>query len=1085
DMAALQPDSHTGLVASDSLSIPFYVPLSDWQDTDMSAESFLRAHLESLLSPANYLVRNFDRLVAAGRFLLVLDGLNELPGRKAHRQEGCHENQEPDGLDALRPRAVGSIDPRERSLRDFAQARALRTHFVLSCRSHEYFDSLRWQVIRVLPMNATQIDRFIDAYLEPDKALPLHESMHSNTALADIATNPFFLASIIEIYRPGLRLESRGQIMTLLLRGMLERDWLRSERGDATDVEDILQERSRMVRTVGRVAFGMLDARRVGNQAPIGELRDRERTAVQDMANTGLLFERDGEYYFRHQIVQEFFAAMALRTRTVRRRPAKLLVDARWSEVVALWYDLEPEPVYRKVVRSLRAHNPPWRFPRSHGGAALAFYQFTTSLVFVVFASLYIADLILGPARALPLLFGWVSVNPLVILIVLLGIRIPWSWLAWNRRVIPNAAYVLTLTQRPSAIAEIVSVQRRLFHQERVEVAKSVARMGPVATPIVVQGLRSKKWRIRAGCVRILGEITYVHPEDTAAADALIAVAHVDDPKVSRSLAEALIRCRDPRTPEAVTALIERSRNDNPLVAQYRLQPLGEEARVLDSSWTQDVVVAKLETFSRPERTLIERQISLRLMGALRFPGTEERLRAVAANRQEPPPIRQAAVVGLGFIQSQEAVKWLLWLASLPGLEQQVANAVRGLRNPEVVGVLTDPPFQIPWQIRIAVAAALGSIKSPAALAGLFAMAEDDDEDVRTAVARALGGVGEADAVPVLAALARDPNGGVRSAALEALHDNYADLAGPELLALAADPTYKDRLRLIRLISRRPTAGTRDGLQRLAGDLDRSVRSAAQRALRRLDAQARRRGRRRSAWRHPIAALLAYLSSIFHINGIRQMFRDEKAAGTPGSQIYYNIQKQVSADAELTRRYRATLQLVLYFFFAMYVTAIILFFLMLRALLLMAGVALDNWKILVGVLVLSAVTQFRRLDDVRVLGRMVIALRWLSGLAAVVILTGLAIYIWWIWLTILLVLALIGAASALSARRRRTRRWRQSAALAMVAADSARVAEPLPEPEPKPEPMIMAGTGAGDQSVVSAHPTFGSSDVVGDEQDSR
>jgi hypothetical protein len=220
-LVAERPNSPDRDPAFATSTIPFYVSLSDWQDTALSADDFLRSQLESLLTSANYLVRNFDSLVAAGRFLLVMDGLNELPGRKAHRQEGGHEieGQQNDGLDAFRPRVVGGIDPRERSLRELAQARGLRTRFVMSCRSHEYFDSLRWQVIRVLPMNATQIGRFIETYLESPKAGQLQESMRSNAALADIASNPFFLASIIEIYRPELQLESRGQILTLLLRG--------------------------------------------------------------------------------------------------------------------------------------------------------------------------------------------------------------------------------------------------------------------------------------------------------------------------------------------------------------------------------------------------------------------------------------------------------------------------------------------------------------------------------------------------------------------------------------------------------------------------------------------------------------------------------------------------------------------------------------------------------------------------------------------------------------------------------------------------------------------------------------------------
>ena len=1032
--------------------IPLYVTLSDWHDTGLNAEEFLRGQVESLVTPSNFFAHSFDTLLAAGRFLLVLDGLNELPDRKANRREGRHEINDQDGLEALRPRSVGSIDPRERSLRDLAQKMGLRSPFVLSCRSHEYFDSLRWQVIRVLPMNADQVDRFVDTYVGAPTAGELRAELRSNAALASIGTNPFFLRSITRIYRPGLALESRGTILGALLSHVFDREIARKV--DASTGDEVVEpfDRPALLRTVGRVAFRMLEAGRIGNQAPLGFLREAELTSVEAIASTGLIVERNGEFFFYHQIVQEFFAAAALRYRAVRRRPVNLLADARWSEVVALWYDLDPDTMHRRVVRALQARNPIWRRPRSFGTAALGVYQMITSLAAILVLGCLLADWMMGPANAVPVLFGLVSVNALIVVGVLLVIRVPWLFVVWNRRVIPNAAYVLALARHPAAVAEIVPALRRLFHLERVQVAKHIARFGPDALPHLVYGLGRRSWRVRAGCVMALGELAYAHPEDPSAADLLVALTTSDDPKLTRSLSESLVRCQDERVPSAVTALIERTRNHNAVAAQFRLQPLGERANRQMTGWSGDVIT-QLETFTNRDQPIFQRQIALRMLGVLRIPGTERQLNAVASDPMEPMVIRQSAVASLGLMQTAEATDMLLDLAQEADLLQHVANAVRTLWDPVTLPVLAAEVSTSPWQLRTAIATALGLIGTPEALPTLASLAQDWDEDVRVTVAQVLGGIGLADAAPILAGMTRDPAREVRTAAIKSLHENYLDIAAPHLLSLAEDLTYKDRVRLVKILGKRAGPGLADGLRKLTGDPDKAMRTAAQTALQR----AQTSKRRAPSWRHPLSALRFGLSRLIQVEGFRELWREERLAGTADGQIYLKVHKRITDDAELSRRYSRLLRVLMYSVMSAYAVLIMLVVVLFRLALWLSHVLLDHWLILVGIVVVALLTRIPALNFHREravfagptpLNWVVMVTRWLATLALAAFVAGMAVRVWWIWLVLL---ALIMLVVLLQTRAVHTKHGRRATAAAVAAAQ-----RPTPSPLAVPAPPDLA-----------------------------
>lgn len=79
----------------------------------MDAAEFLRTRFRTLAGPDGRLAGRFDELLTEGRLLLLLDGLDELPGR-----------------------SIG--DRRVRSLRALADTAGLRCGFVLACRDQDY-----------------------------------------------------------------------------------------------------------------------------------------------------------------------------------------------------------------------------------------------------------------------------------------------------------------------------------------------------------------------------------------------------------------------------------------------------------------------------------------------------------------------------------------------------------------------------------------------------------------------------------------------------------------------------------------------------------------------------------------------------------------------------------------------------------------------------------------------------------------------------------------------------------------------------------------------------------------------------------
>jgi HEAT repeat protein len=1002
--------------------LPLYVPLSDWADRNpkVKAVDFLQHYLTSLLGETNYFSHRFKDLLANGRFLLLLDGLNELPARRASTREGRHERVGDDNrVEMMRAggAALGSIDPRERALREFAERIGLQCRIVLSCRSHEYFDSLQWTVIRIVPMTPDQVDQFLDAYLTPEMAAELRTTMRRNPTLAAIATNPFFLHTVITSPSPRLaNLTSRGELLGYLYEELLERERNRPVLAGHSEPD--------LTRAIGRIAFKMIRRGSVGTQVPLPRVGTKEKALAEALTATGLIVAREDHLFFHHQIIQEFFAAAALRRRFVHRRPATLLADKRWTEVVALWLDLDRKKVRPLLLRGLRAWNLPWRRPRSRPGVPLMVYNGAANLAVYLLAVAYVMDWLLWPMHVLASPAGWAPLGVIALVIVAQALRIPISFITRHRPVIVNSAYVLAVSRQPDAIPEMVAAFGRVWQAERAEIATSLGRFGTQATSHAIEGLKSPSWRVRDGCVRTLGEIARQgDATDAEVVQTLLAVGTADDPQLAGPVIEALRHCQDSRVPEALANVIEQVERWSPLVASMRLEPLSRWTQRPEVAWSSETVNRLYELID-PNQPALGRLVAVQAIGKLQLPGSAERLAALAADVREPENLRTAAVSALGLLQSQEALGRLVAVAEQTfELEAPAAAAIRSIRNRSAIPALQAAAGSQERGVREATAAALGQIGGDEVLPILQRLAADDDPAVRAEAAGALGASNLPGGLAELTTLVRDPFGRVRTAAIDALIDGFPDHAAPILQRLAADSSYQERARAIGQLAGYNDPEVRATLHALTGDTDRTVREEAQTALEQLEGTGTRRARSRASWRTPIKAVKLRVREVLQLEGLRELVREERLNGTPDAQVYLTVQKRILNDAELARRYRAAYRMYMLAGSIAYLLFGAILILLLRLAVWASGGIIGLWRPFAVVLLIAGLSMLpgvRGARHVRVIGTLIL-ICWAAAVTVLGILAvGAVVYTWWIW--VLLASLTLAGLVAVDLRRRRRRR---------------------------------------------------------------
>lgn len=807
--------------------IPIFTSLAHWTDKRLSALDFLRQAVLRLTGPRNRLASELDDYLASGELVVVLDGLNEMPSR-SRGQRRNDEGPLPGDRNSLAEGLVAGkllgmrIDPREQSVRELARSRGVRSRFVLSCRSHEFSGSFDWKRIHVLPMDGDQIDTFLRLHL-PNGHERLAEILAQNRALFELARNPFYLRLLTVLFEQDLtRISTRGQFLKLLLDTLLQRE--QRQRGEPLDV-------ARFERNLGTLAFRMIARDMIGSQVDLRTVGHLDTDVAALGVDTGLLTQTsDGAIVFYHQLVQEFFAALALQRRYERPWLKRLLRAEKWMETLVLYGDIAAgaERIDRRLRRLLKQRNgltlrpsrPPWL-----GALIIA-----ATVVFGFFTANLFVDWIAGGGWFLSL----VSDVPLVTLAFCGGVPVALLFvipsLCYHRAGIANTAYVLSQictaeVQRDSIPAIIDAFSR--VGMARKKLVDALVEVGEPAVEWLLLGLQSRKPNVRRGCIEALGRL-----RAPQALEPLITIVQDGDPQVFIRAAEALGKLDDPRGRVAIAHSLD--------VIAYSFR-IGAGSKTWINVFAKknrgdEEISARLAERTGRDQPYMRRHLAIVGLGAYGHPSALPTLAAIG--RDVKDPLRAVALNNLAKLETPDVVEALLDIAEVEGATKGNAGVALGSVTSASTRDALIPLLDHQWGwIQDAALESLGRIRDPAAVRAILERLEELRRQSGTEVIDALGRIGSPDAFDGLAMLAKDPREFVRERALFTLDHVFPDRAGPLFVEFLHDPMYPDRTAVLQLLVDAPPPGEefRRTLTDLQRDRDTRLAHAALIARNRLD----------------------------------------------------------------------------------------------------------------------------------------------------------------------------------------------------------------------------------------------------------
>lgn len=311
--------------------IPIFVSLSHWQKSQPDLFTFLQE--EIIASGSQELAKRLPTLMKAGRIVLLMDGLNELP--QIERSKGSRQ------IIDIRAKAISDLD---KNWPDVG--------CVISCRTHDFVEKTQWHDLHILGLRPEQIEAFADAWygdysqaeaLKQGLMSELYEEPSRNKQkLRSLATQPFYLTKLLIFYLLERKLPSNhAHLLKFITEKALSREL---EKGRLSKDEE------RQVQNhLSYLAFNMTVENHLGGlnrestyrlllspissshwqlltnaQREVKELSPVESSKASQILQwaqgAGLVIELEGKVYFYHQLFQEYYCAVFLSS-----QPFKLL----------------------------------------------------------------------------------------------------------------------------------------------------------------------------------------------------------------------------------------------------------------------------------------------------------------------------------------------------------------------------------------------------------------------------------------------------------------------------------------------------------------------------------------------------------------------------------------------------------------------------------------------------------------------------------------------------------------------------------------------------------------------------------------
>ena len=814
------------LAAPHQAPLPLLLNLATW-GADTPLVDFLRA---------NWLFEDdLFRSLQHGRTHLYLDGLNEMgaagTAKAAELRAWLHGSQAPERV-------------------------------IVTCRAHDYGGALAVDlpIVHAEAMDDARVRQFVIGQLGEAVGERFLRSLEARAGepaarqLGRLAHNPFLLQTMLTVHSAapsGELPRNRGALLRELVSALWDREAARQTPGWRAQEE--------MTVAFSRLAFAMIDGdmpQEVPAVIAVEHLGDAHLLPVGHGAQ--LLEARASRVRFRHQLIQEYFAARGLeavglptRLRYPEWNADSERVSSKWDDVVIALCGIvaQADP----IVQTVATVDPFLAETCVQSGIAIS--EATRSATIASLQEFLESDMSaarLAAAQALGRLADEGTIQPLL---ATLRDR------DWEVR--RTASVALQRIHQP-AVPGLLEALRDWDHVMSEAAGTALRQIGEPAVSGLLEALRDEDWRVRRGAAWALGEIA-----DAAAVPALVIALGDEDSLVRRAVAVALGWIRDPAAaPELLRALYD---------GDWRVRTAAAEAL----GWLgAPAVPGLLQIVSAPlhKDTTEARRLALEALGVARDASALTPL-LYALEREEEPSLRAAAATALGNLTDARALPYLLRALSderpLPAENERVCDyaaealaafsqegeaaaalarwreqqglsatpSVSALRAP----TLEDEPLSVTvpgaemvglsveallasltqlrggsWRARQSAVTLLGERGDVRATPALLNALKDESSHVRWSAVRALSTIDDHKVIPGLLTALRDEDVTVIDAAAEAL-GRIGRAAQPGLLRAFKERRPEVRGAAVEALGRMGNSKAVRPLRKLLGDRARSA----------------------------------------------------------------------------------------------------------------------------------------------------------------------------------------------------------------------------------------------------------------------
>ncbi len=769
--------------------------------------SFLKQHGLLLELP------QIERLLFERQFLLLVDGLNELPSEEARR-------------DLSRFRHENANTPMVFTTRDFGVGGDLDIG----------------KKLEMLPLTESQMREFVNKYLPEGGEQMLRQL---GKRLREFGQTPLPLMMLCSLFR------ATGKVPSNL--GLVFRQFTQKLKQDAPVKDEsrrwwqpLLQHLAfRMTQGHKQTELQLAIPRQEAEEILTAFLRDEQFDKPRDRAISRLedLLKHHliqlgvgNQIEFQHPLIQEYYTAESLLEKLPHLSDEELkreyLNYLKWTEPLALMLELVNEQQQALRVVKLAIDVDLQLGARLAGAAKPEFQVATVGLITQMEIPLAIKVLLLAKTRsdlALGTLLPALKHQEASICkraaeaLAAIGTETAVAALVQvlkhpEPEVSRRAAEVLAAIGSEAAVAALVQAMKHPDSDLRRSVAYAIANISSEASvTALVQALNDADYVVRGIAAEALGNIG-----TEAATETLLPALTHEDYIVRRSVATALGKIGNAAAVDALVQALNDEDSDVRVSVVATLGKIGNTA----------AVNALLEALN--DEDYMVRWSAAEALGKIGNPAAVAAL--LPALKDEDSDVRNSAADALANIGDAAAVDALV--QALKDEEYYVrwsaADALTNINKATAVEPLLDALNDEDSYVRSIAAESLGNIGNDGATAALLYALNDEDYVVRWSAAEALGKIGAQAAVSSLIIALSDEDDYVRSSAAEALGKIANPAAVQSLLLVLKDENSNVRSKAAEALGKIANPAAIKSLLFSLNDEDIDVRKTATYALGRI-----------------------------------------------------------------------------------------------------------------------------------------------------------------------------------------------------------------------------------------------------------